>query len=539
MNSVSSTSNADRATYRVMMAAHPPGERSRHSAGRLASWLGLDVYGNSLLHRRGVLEMRFMALILVIIALFELGAWTLLFNAIFHSELLDFGWGTLLAMLPASLFAGAVLIYERQFVSTDLSAGFFRLLAPIGLRLLVILASALITAQPVELLIFRGQILQRVHEEGIRLEVVTRLEQYRRAEEVEERNLEELREIETGTLVLREDKILQEAADKRQEQRDRATELRAEEARAQNNVNYWAGIVRDRRNALSAARGRDASAAEIAGLESRLSEAVGNRDAWGVRRDKARSELQLVEQRIVDYTADLEKAETDFEEQRSLARRRRQENMGSAERTRERLAEWINQLRNAQPEAGETIVETFLEGPATVDEEVSEGESTGEVREPYRYTLPKYDFFEQLRVLRDLRHGFPPSWQGVSEERAAELADLYSLVDVRPCADQVVEGGPRAAADKDCDRGLWERQVAEAQQFDRSYWIVFFIALVIPFLVIASKLLMTPELKAYYSSRAQAASGNPVALAFQSSTGGGGGGRVLRSMMGTAENENE
>ncbi len=530
-----STANAGRAIYRVVLAPAPTNTLTG-PLGKLSRFLGLDVYGNSLLNRRGLLEMNFTALLLAIIFSFELGAWTLLFNAIFHSELLAFGWATVAAVIPASFFAGAVLVYERSFITTDTTAGFLRLILPVGTRLAVIGASALITAQPVELLIFRGQILQRVHEEGIRGEVIARREQLKKAREKEELNREELLKLETGEIILREDTLLREKDVARQEERDKKSELERNLQRAQRNVNYWNRIVLEREESVRSARRRPTSTPEeIQTLRDSVQQARNNLGGWTNRRDQAQQDLEVTNQRIVDFTNDLEQLKQEFDTQRDEARDLRLAGGSLAAAEQSRLLEWINQLRKVEPGDAEPVAEVLVaaraaaaggspvaadDSPAAVDASATNGdglEPATTAVEPYRYWFPDYDFFEQLRVLRDLRKGFPSTWPGIGVDDAQALGTTYGLESIRPCRGQdVISGGPSISVDPKCDPERWNRHLQQAQQFEWSWRVVYAIAIVIPLLVIATKLLMTPELKAYYSSAHQAAAGNADAIAFES-----------------------
>ncbi len=486
--------------------------------GGLAQSLGLDVFGQSLLSRRAALEMKYASLLLCIVAIFEFGAWTLLFNCILQSELLAFNGTTLLAILPASLFAAAVLIYERQFLTTDLRAsadrGRFRLAVPVAMRLAIILASALITAQPVELLIFKAQIQSREHEEGIRREVVTRRQELLQAQEIEATRQTELRSLQTGDLLLRSDRRIEQDEQRLREERDRGPEIGQRLESAQGSVNYWDGEMRRRQADLDQLRANppadlgDASAREAA-LVASVKEARNNRSAWIGRRDQARVDQGIQEQRVADLRGDIEsRQQTATEERRSFALEGAEERQ-SAMSSKDRLFEWIRQLRSSPPARGRPILEPLSPG--------AQGPTAADLQNRFVYLPPSYDFFEKLRVLDDLRRGYAARWPGLDSAESQELATLYGLQDVRPCVSQAVQGGPSPDLDPACDPELWTRFQHQRAQLNRSYWMVFGIALVIPLLVIATKLLMTGELAAYYSSAYQAVAGQRDAVALKRS----------------------
>lgn len=145
------------------------------------------------------------------------------------------------------------------------------------------------------------------------------------------------------------------------------------------------------------------------------------------------------------------------------------------------------------------------------------GPTAADLQDRFVYLPPVYDFFEKLRVLDDLRRGYAPRWPGLDSSESQALAVLYGLQDVRPCVSQALPGGPSPDLDPACDPELWTRFQHQRAQLNRSYWMVFGIALVIPLLVIATKLLMTGELAAYYSSAYQAAAGQRDAVALKRS----------------------
>src|ERR1039457_6816471 len=145
--------------------------------GRLVQWYGLDVYGTAQLTQRPKFDMYGVAAILTVIFLFDLGAWSLLFNMILHAGIMENTKSTFLAVLAGLIFASATLIYERQFMTADTSSatGLKRRLfiwLAIFLRLSVLGAAALVTSQPMELLVFDGAIADRIHEESVWMEAL-------------------------------------------------------------------------------------------------------------------------------------------------------------------------------------------------------------------------------------------------------------------------------------------------------------------------------------------------------------------------------
>lgn len=140
----------------------------------LARRLGLDAWGDHLLTRRARAEMDAAAWVLLVVVLFEFLAWTLLFNAIVTGDVDRVTWSSIVAPLAAALFAGGVFLYERSFLTSDPSTPRWRKARGILLRLFVIVASALATSQPIEVLVFDREIDTRLKEAKV-LDVAARL----------------------------------------------------------------------------------------------------------------------------------------------------------------------------------------------------------------------------------------------------------------------------------------------------------------------------------------------------------------------------
>lgn len=483
--------------------------------GRVASSLGLDIYKSSLLGQRARIEMKSAALVLLVIFLFDFGAWTLLFNTLLHSEILAIDGWSVLAVLGGLLFAVAVLLYERQFFTADVWEGWRSVAKPMAARLLVIIAAALATAQPVELLFFKEAIAYRAHEEGIRLEVVSRRKELERIN----RELDELRaqiqalptavqkEIEYGEWKTANDQVSALRAQKE--------ELEKDIANAEGNVAYWRSEAARRRQALAAERARDPLRVSAAGASVRRAE--GAQQQWQERLSSFRSELRSVDSRLP--TAETEATETwkRFEARRSQLEADHQAKVQKVKARGDRIERWVRQLRQAKPGDPQPIVEAEEEesrASGAPARPIPPPTSSQEPTEPkWEYRFPDYHFFRQLRVLKDLRVGNPPLWEGVSTGEAQRLAEQYGLEDVRPCPESTARRGTQAT--DPCDERHWQRHLQETAMYFWSWLVVYGVAFVIPMLVIAMKLLMPPELKAYYSATCQALAGNPDAIAFR------------------------
>ena len=139
---------------------------------RLARRMHLDGWGDFLLGRRVAYEMGTAACILLVVLLFELLAWSLLFNVLVHSARWTVSPRTFLAFLLAAIFGGGVFLFERSFITADLGERPAKKVLAYLLRLVVIFGSCVATSQPVELLVFGGAIETRLRDENALAEAV-------------------------------------------------------------------------------------------------------------------------------------------------------------------------------------------------------------------------------------------------------------------------------------------------------------------------------------------------------------------------------
>ena len=104
---------------------------TRDNEAELEGFLGwvvrqcrLDSYSTNLLTRRAVFSMQAIAVLLAVNFFFDLGAWWLLFNAVFSGGqgVFELGAHSLAALFASLLISIVIFIYEQQFMTTDTSA---------------------------------------------------------------------------------------------------------------------------------------------------------------------------------------------------------------------------------------------------------------------------------------------------------------------------------------------------------------------------------------------------------------------------------
>lgn len=421
--------------------------------GQLAQFYGLDVNGGSRLTRRAGIEMGYVALLLTIIFLFDLVAWTLLWNVILQSGIIKLSLWTIPALFGGLLFAFATFIYERQFMTADTSGGLLKILWPVSIRLAVITIAAAITSQPIELLVFKGPIDRRIHDESVRAEAVARVHALQEAKQ-------QAAGIEGQTGI---DASLYKKAEQRSEQvRSERSNLQTQYERAKSELSR-----------AEAAVGAASRRVHVARTQQEQSYWRGMLSAAAARRDAARV-------RVSNTQADLNKKEEDeryYDQQRKEALQPLRDRQKAAEDDVKRLQNWIAQIRSAN--AGQSQIEK------------------NDRPDKWQFQDQEVDFFERLRVVADLYTGRPPQWKDAAADDRTMLGTEYGLKEI---------------AEDDAD--AVSRRMINAQMFARSYWAVVGIAIVIPLLVLALKALLPKELKDYYSSRKQREAGNYEVLVF-------------------------
>ena len=442
-----------------LLVAPSRGQELGGLLGAMARIYHLDVHGTSLLTRRAATEMGYVALMLTIIFVFDLAAWTLLWNMIFHAGKMHLGWLTPVAIFCGLIFAAMIFIYERQFMTADTHGRWRKVWWPITIRLIVIAVAAAITTQPVEVMVFQGPIERRIHEESVRVEALSRL---RDLKEAKERSRGA-----TGLIGTVEYSSFQSSEQKSEQARKEASALRAERSAQEASLRS----AQDSLRSAQTARARARTPGEVARANGRI--------------QSASKRIEQARDRIGSIAAELKGSEDNekyWNEQEKTARTQMQNKQQSAEGEVQRLQDWIAQIRKGAP--GRTIYE-----------------DTGNPQK-WQFQDQEYDFFQRLGIINDLYYGRSARWPDATAEDRKELSEEYGLKDA---------GGD--------DQEAEARRLADAHTFQWSYWAVVGIAAVIPLLVLALKGLLPRDLKVYYSTREQRGAGNYESLKFTSDHG--------------------
>jgi hypothetical protein len=418
----------------------------------------LDSWGHTLFSTRVQDGMALAYLILGVIFVFELLAWSLLFNFVFYGGKFGAGWLTLPAIGLGLLWGLGIFAIDKSVITADLTRpGFGKWWGFFG-RALLVAASALLTAQPIHQLFFKSQIEERIKDETLRAEAVAQNDRYQR----------ERAELEKNNALA---PVPEEARRQRREaeaQKDQAdNDVRQAEQAVIRREGEFQGALAERDQRLSVLRrfraNGDEEAARAAESRFDAQEAVVARartllDDARAARDNVRNEADKAERAreraLKLYGEDVDRSDKDRKGKYDDAKKRR-----AAYETA------MDRLRSAN--FGDTVLDVS--------------------GQPVRWGND--GFIDREQILWQLIDGQPARWPpGVPPEKQAEIATWAGM----PM--------PSIAA-------------AEAANSIRIPALgLFLIAGAIPLLSIAFKLLMSEELKTYYSLEAQARSGNQEAL---------------------------
>ncbi|HVR99886.1 MAG TPA: DUF4407 domain-containing protein [Thermoanaerobaculia bacterium] len=468
---------ADPSAHRIRLVFQSQQGVERGALLRLARWMGLDVWGDHLLNRRAAREMGSAALLLAVVLAFELMAWSMLFNVLVHAAQWTIGPRTLLALLLGGIFAAAVFLFEKSFITADASEAQWRIVIAYAIRAVVIVGSALATAQPIELLVFGGAIENRLYEENVLAEAVRQVGNFEdRQTKARGRSEEEIQKEVAGSgeyqTVQSTEKLYTAAYQEVLELEDDLTDAQGERTRTTERESYWqselATAQRQRRSSNPAS-------------EYRVTRAVRNLDVARRRKATAQANLESVEERLGSARARLTTLADQLKAHRGNLDKfvavERTQNQAEIQRNQallEGIQDWMRFVQNARPGQVDPRTKSSLQArPA--------------------------DFTERLMVLDDLRNARPPLWPATTQKQRDLAVELFSVSDFK---------GPTSPALEEAR----ERMEQKADLFRAIYWVAFIMALVIPLLTVAFKILMAGELRAYYSTLAQARAGNPAAL---------------------------
>lgn len=462
----------------ISVVLRPP--RQRRSENELP-WpvrkLGLAVYGSSLLTRRAKSELTALAGMLGVVALFDWLAWTFLLNAIFQTQVNEVNGKTCVAGGLAILVTSMVILFERGFITTDLTSDKRKVGLRLAVRLFLIVGAAIMTAKPVELLAFQPAIRNRTHEERVTSFAVSLL-----------MKIGDIEQERAGLASPRREDL--EPCQAYRELSGRELEF----AKDQGRLKAIRSHKDETRHDLEELRQRFVSEDEAPAHEARVHQVESllerlNRAYAGLQAKVANEKIELdfIKDRDPNLRGDCEKADTE-------SQAGHQNRLDGLKGEASGIREYLNLLRRSNATSAEGL-SIEIDG------------------RKFAYHFEDYDLWGQLRVLEDLLAGQPAQWEGGSDSAVLAKAEKLGLTTPRNCEQAESVCSPEALQ-------AWEKIAPalrlQAAHFSIWSWAVFGLAVLVPCLAILIKIFASQDLTHYYSLASQARNGNPDAVQISS-----------------------
>lgn len=519
---------------------------SKNIFDKLINLLALNVWGDYFISESIRKEMRAVSVLMVIIFIFDLLAWTMLFNLIFNSGHFQVSNFTILAMALAFLLSVVTIIFERNIFITDTTEDKIKVWLLNGFRIFIVSMTAVITAQPIHMMIFKDTIMERHQEEQIiAYSVATSTKLNERINEQEEtkkkltvidekdifkqasnRALGSPRVKQLDEDVISAQKKIDDFDEKNAEAKKALSKIKSEIKIAEEELKtlkgglYWIRSPKnkklddDERSKKEKYQRRKISKqkTKIKALNIELEAAKENAKGYLKERARLETALKVVKLSRAEVIEEITKRE------REILLKKSNKKSLELKVEREKLRHEINQQRDFV---------AFLKG-----EKLGAGESRDKRTKPITvtiegeeytigddgtlsFTLEEIGFSKQRRIFVDIEDGREPMWPIVQLSKA-EREMLAEHFKIQRLPDLSNPNSPEALAWK-YDRKrlkkngdlLWQESAA-----------AYFIGVFIPLMVILFKLFMPKELKEYYSARYQAKRGHPEAMRFIEACGG-------------------
>lgn len=448
------------AALRLFVRHSPPAQ-----VGFLRRLVRLDVWGDTLRGSKVSDEMTSGYLILAVVFVFEVCAWSLLFNQIFHGTDSGIDGRTVVAVAMGLLWAMGIYTIDKGVLTADLTRRGASKWMGFAARALLIVASAVFTAQPVEQVVFGSMIEERLKQETLREEAIAHV---KRIEDAEQK-VRDLEDEDVGKRIPKQAKEDREAAQAAWDQRQGAlADANAALTTADSALTSAQRELTSRRqwaDRVSATHGADSP--ETRSARQRQATQQGRVHQLEVQRREAAEARQRAESAGHTADSERERVEAAYEAAVATARKEKQAILDRLAQATAAVTTFLDRFRRAN--YGDTI-------------EIAEGE---------RLRWKRVDFVGRGLVLEDLVAGRPPRWPAESAEQRRRAIALFGL----PGATGL-DGKPT----HDTRSLFW-------------YWLlVTLVAAAIPSLSLFFKYTMSEQLKGYYSVEHQARAGNPEAL---------------------------
>lgn len=439
--------------------------RRMPGARRPLELLRLDSWGDTLLGSKLRGELATGYAILLAVCVFEVCAWTLLFNYIFQGAQFAVNGWTCAAIGLGLLWGIGIFTIDKNLITSDLLRPGLGKLAGAGARITLVLGSAYLTAQPIEQLVFGPKIEERLKEETAREEAVAYAERVRDVKAKREK---------VETTKLEDDPLAREPHEEVLRQRSEVERRESELQRDKVDMTT-AESTKDRADAVLSTARWILNKAQKADPESQATVDAKKRLQWAWNAasqatstlDHARSVVQGAEQTLRDARAREKDAQDKYDHVLSGLGVKQGQAVQQAQSDENKLRSLVYRLRRA----------SYNDRVEFEDGSLLKWKQAGAM--------------ERAAILAQLRDGKPPRWPDKKDPKIlAQAAEWFGLPDDFSSAPARGEAF-----------GLW--------------FLVLFVAAAIPMLSVFYKLTMSHELKLYYSVAEQAGAGNPDAMVLQ------------------------
>lgn len=435
--------------------------RSSRETKRPLEILRLDSWGDSLLGTKLRGELATGYLILVVVCVFEVMAWTLLFNFMLHAGEMTLSMASLLAVALGLLWGMGIFAFDKSLITADLLAPGWRKYTGASARIALVLGAALLTAQPIEQLVFRTLVEEHLKQEVLREEAVRYAQ---KLQEVKQERGEPKKQLLEESVSSQTRKDVDDGRSKSERLEGELSAATTRTSEAESRAQQAEETVTRARRVLKGEQRADPESAATRRAAAWERSATAE---WRAATDelyRARGRRDALEAELTRSAAGLDKAKREFQ--------------GELDKRRVAQDQKVVALTEQQQS-----YRAFLESLSGAAYGAPLRRESGEA-----FQWRPAGAIERMEALALIRDNIAPRWPAADDTTLREAAALAGLGEA---AERSSEGGRALFA-------LW--------------LVVVLVAAAIPALCIFYKLTMSQELKLYYSVEAQARAGNPQAL---------------------------
>jgi hypothetical protein len=515
-------------------------DNSKNLLDKLINVIGLNTYGDYYLSDNARIDMRAAAILMFVIFTFDLLAWTMLFNLIFNRGNMELSLISILAFMLAIFLSVVTIIFERNIFVADTTEGKSSWFA-MGCRVVIVLFSAFVTAQPIHMLIFETPIMERHQEEQIIAYAVSTTTKINEQEYILKKLEKKLGGIKADDPELAKKRVMenlqvQDYADrinkaneklKKYEENKRVAfggtaEIGSEIElikKSISNFRYQKKVWK--RKAKNTNMDKYDLKKKLNYYDRKISKAKGKISKLSIQKGAQKNNVDFEEKEIEALKAerDISQAKKDALVVKLLANERKkisELNSLQGQETKLKREEinheidaqrrFISKLRGTAVEPGESMVMNVPTKEVKINDQMfTVGKDLS-----LSFRFDKIGFSKQYRIFHDLEEGKEPRWPTLQMEQV-EIDILKKQFKLQRTPDQNDKNSLAAqlwAIDK-------QKLKDEGKLLKNQSFLAYFVGIFVPLMVLLFKFFIPGELKQYYSSEYQANRGHPEALKYR------------------------